>query len=175
MENVQETKTLFKEMGDWNRQESMFRELFSEESLKDRDFMRMKLENYDKLYHKYNGKPLTTDEKALMRMLRFQRRKMEKILYPGLLRRMLHRGTALVKGLLARRRENLAIRRSNLLQYAHNATPLTQSPGQGRDQTQSQTQSTLSQRGTSLRQYPVSRFQPSLRRKTKIRRKGQGL
>lgn len=86
-----------RELSGWNRQEGQFRELFGDASLKDREFLRMKLDTYSSLFHKYNGRAQTTDERALLLMLHYQRRKMEKALYPGLLRRMLYRAAARLK------------------------------------------------------------------------------
>jgi hypothetical protein len=97
--------TLMSELSNWNRQENKFRELFSENALKDREFLKLKLERYDNLFHKYNSGPKTQDEQAMMTMLRFQRRKMEKVLYPGLIRRLLHRGRAALTALIVRNRE----------------------------------------------------------------------
>lgn len=85
-------ETLVSELGSWNRQENRFRELFSDDALKDREFIRMKLGHYHTLYYKYRGTERTTDERAMMMVLRFQRRKMERTLYPGLIRRLLYRG-----------------------------------------------------------------------------------
>lgn len=97
METEIRQNTLMRELSGWNRQEGQFRELFGETSLKDREFLKMKLDNYTGLFHKYNGNAQTTDERALLLMLRYQRRKMEKTLYPGLLRRMIYRAAARLK------------------------------------------------------------------------------
>jgi hypothetical protein len=108
MENALEnkgTENLITELASWNRQENQFRSLFSDEALKDREFMKMKLSAYDRIWDKYNGKAQTTDEKAMLLMLRFQRRKMSKVLYPGLLTRFVRRGIRSLVSFIVRRRE----------------------------------------------------------------------
>lgn len=83
--------TLTGEISAWNRQEQQFGRLFSDAALKDREFLKMKLGEFDRLYFKYSNTQLTRDERALLTMLRFQRRKLERALYPGILRRVAHR------------------------------------------------------------------------------------
>jgi len=94
--------TLIAELTSWNRQEQKFRELFSEDALKDREFQKMKLDEYDRLYRKYSGMGTTTDEKALLVMVRFQKRKLERTLYPGILTRLLRRGFLTLKHIVQR-------------------------------------------------------------------------
>jgi hypothetical protein len=132
MENELQTyrpETLMSELGNWNQQENKFGALFGQDALKDREFLKMKLEHYDSLYYKYNGKAQTPDEKAMMTMLRFQRRKMERSLHPGLLRRMLHRGRARLRAMWAGNRENVTINREQANRQAHNLPPLAKEPG----------------------------------------------
>ncbi|MBK1439791.1 hypothetical protein JHJ32_07340 [Parapedobacter sp. ISTM3] len=93
LEKMEQEPTLFAALTEWNHTESLFREHFGEESLRDRDFLKMKLKEYDRMWYSFNGRPLTQDERTLMKMLRFQRRKMRKTLYPGLLRRLWNRAS----------------------------------------------------------------------------------
>lgn len=164
------TDTLFSELGNWNRQENKFREVFSDEALKDREFQKMKLETYDRLYNKYRGKPLTQDERAMLTMLRFQRRKMEKALYPGLLTRMLRRGIGLVKNLWARQRESVAVNRENLHQYTHHAPNLGPRGDETPQQKNEQRQEASLRR--MPRQYPMMRKQSRMKQH---RKKGHGI
>lgn len=83
--------TLLGELSNWNRQEVSFKGVFSEEALRDRDFQKMKLNEYRRLSFKYSGNVQSTDEAALYKMLRFQQRKMEKALYPRKLVRFVSR------------------------------------------------------------------------------------
>lgn len=69
------TDTIIGGLSDWNRQEQQFRQLFGEDALKDREFIRMKLQQFDRLYYKHSNTAKTTDEMAMMLMLRFQRKK----------------------------------------------------------------------------------------------------
>lgn len=161
-----EQQTLFKELNDWNKQENTFRQLFSPEALKDRKFIRMKLRAYDRLFHKYSGKPLTTDEKALVRMLQFQRRKMERVLFRGLISRLLRFTASTIRGAVIRRREAV-LSRDSVSQYVMPA------PSSGREKTESISQ--LESRETSIRQYPVSKFDQEPKRRHIIKNKGQGI
>lgn len=132
MENELQTyrpETLMSELRNWNQQESKFGALFGQDALQDREFLKMKLEHYDQLYYKYNGKAQTPDEKAMMTMLRFQRRKMERSLHPGLLRRMLHRGRARLRAIWTSNRENVTINREQANWQAHNLPPLEKEAG----------------------------------------------
>jgi hypothetical protein len=117
-------ETLMSELSSWNQQENKFGALFGQEAVKDREFLKMKLENYDQLYYKYNGRAQTPDEKAMMTMLRFQRRKMERSLHPGLLRRMLHRAGARLKAMWTGSRENVTVNREQTNRQARNLPPL---------------------------------------------------
>ena len=60
-------------------------------------FLNEKLAEYNRLWYKYGGRAQTTDERALLLMLRFQRRKMERSLYPGLLTRMVYRAIVMAR------------------------------------------------------------------------------
>jgi hypothetical protein len=126
------SETLMGELSSWNRQENKFRELFSDEALKDRDFMKMKIAEYDRLWLKYNGRVQTTDEKALLVMLRYQRRKLERTLYPGLLARIVRRSVMAVKVFIQKRRDN-NLKKNEPLAYDYKSIPVPRpgdNPGQ---------------------------------------------
>jgi hypothetical protein len=163
------TDSLFAELGNWNRQENKFREIFSDDALKDREFQRMKLENYDLLYLKYAGKPLTQDEQAMLAMLQFQRRKMEKALYPGLLSRLIHRANNLIKGMWMRQRENAIADRENLQQFAYNTPNLGACGNEQPQKKNGKQDATLRQMS---RQYPMTRKQSRMKQHHK---KGHGI
>lgn len=116
-------ETLMGELGSWNRQENKFRELFSAAALKDRDFMKMKLAEYDRLWLKYSGKAQTTDEKALLVMMRYQRRKLERRLYPGLLTRLVRRSVMAVRVFIRKRRES-SLKKQQDLSYDFGPIPV---------------------------------------------------
>lgn len=82
---------LIVELGNWNRQEQKFRELFSDESLKDRDFLKLKLAEYTRISYRHAQSASTVDERALVTMLAYQRKKLRQALYPGFLRRLVAR------------------------------------------------------------------------------------
>lgn len=146
MQNRQET--LMGELRNWNVQENKFRELFGDDALRDREFMKMKLEHYHSLYYKYNGRPQTQDEQAMMTMLRFQRRKMERSLHPGFLRRVLHRVGARLKAVWAAGRERAAVAIGQRERDGRNLPPIAFRDGdlQRKDQQ------------ASIRQMPVSKY-----------------
>jgi hypothetical protein len=93
--------TFMAELSGWNQQEQKFRSLFSDQALQDRDFLKMKLAEYNRIWYKYNGTVQSTDEKALMIMLRFHRRKLQKTIFPGLITRLLSRAYAFTKGMVS--------------------------------------------------------------------------
>ena len=149
MENTLQTnrpETLMSELRNWNQQENQFGALFGQEALKDREFLKMKLEHYDQIYYKYGGKAQTQDERAMMTMLRFQRRKMGKALYPGLLRRMLHRGRARLKAIWAGNRENVTINREQSNRQVYEMPSLVKD------------NPTAQQQQATVRQMPVSKY-----------------
>ncbi len=169
MENALQTsrpETLMSELGNWNQQENKFGALFGQEALKDREFLKMKLENYDQLYYKYSGKAQTHDEKAMMTMLRFQRRKMERSLYPGLLRRILHRGQARLRAVWTGSREIITVNREQANRQVYNLPPLAKDAQQ--------------QHQANVRQMtPVSKYAPQNNRqktnRAKKHRKGRSI
>jgi len=126
--------TLFNELSSWNAQENSFRQLFSDDVLKDRDFLKMKLAHYDKLYYKYGSSPRTTDEQAMVTMLGYQRRKMERSLYPGLLTRLLRRVASRFSLGRAISREHAMAQSRAANNYLHSLPPVQQVSGQGNEQ-----------------------------------------
>lgn len=96
MEKVRENGngSLLGELSAWNKVESLIQHkvFMNQDITKDTDFLKMKMNEYDRLWYKYKGDNLgTTDEKALLTMIRFQQKKMRKTLYPGLIPRLFHR------------------------------------------------------------------------------------
>ena len=87
----QEPETLEAGLDFWNRQEQKFKSLFGQESLKDREFLKMKLRHYDKLWYQYKNASLGIEGQLMRNMLKFQRRKIEKSLHPGLLRTIIRK------------------------------------------------------------------------------------
>gem|GEM_PF-5674992 len=126
------SETLMGELGSWNKQETKFRDLFSDQALKDREFQKMKLAEYDRLWIKYNGNAITTDERALLVMLKFQRTKMEKALYPGLLRRLFRKGINTVKNIIRQRGLRAQFKRNDS-SYNYNTIPVPDTYTQNRD------------------------------------------
>ena len=101
------SSSLIADLSGWNRQEQKFRELFSDDSLKDREFLKMKLAEFNRIFYKHDGTAKTTDERAFMTILGFHRKKLEKALYPGLLTRLVVRAYAFVSGLLQQRADQI--------------------------------------------------------------------
>lgn len=83
--------SLMAELGAWNQLENTFKQIFNAEALEDRDFQKMKLKEYERISFLYGERPLSRDEKAMQVMLKFQKAKLERKLYPGLTRRLLRR------------------------------------------------------------------------------------
>lgn len=88
----QRTPTFFSALDEWNHFEDLSREKYGADSLKDRDFQKLKLREYERLYRFYNVRTdLSRDERAMLLMLGFQRKKLRKALYPGQISRVLYR------------------------------------------------------------------------------------
>lgn len=96
MENVMKKElpadTLHGELMQWNRIEDLLQECFKGDHKNDRDFHKMKLAEYDRLYYRYGKETdLSRDERALMAVISYKRKKLAKAVYPGLIRRLLQR------------------------------------------------------------------------------------
>ena len=89
--------TLMAELGDWKRLEQSFVKAFGPESLRDREFLKMKLAAYERIARSHRGSLATVDDTAMLKMLGHQRRKMERVLYPGLTTRLLRRALLALK------------------------------------------------------------------------------
>lgn len=95
--------SLTEDLKSWNQQESQFRNLFSEQALIDKEFLKMKLKEFNRIWYKYSGIPQSPVEGALMMMLNYQRRKLQQSLYPGLLTRLLVRAFTFSKAYISQR------------------------------------------------------------------------
>jgi hypothetical protein len=109
--------SLMVELGVWNRQENKFREIFGEHAVKDRDFKKMKLSEYERLSHLYARGANTTDEKAMIRMLQFQQRKLTKDLYPGLIMRAIHMLIVFFRSEISAKREMEMVKQAGMQPY----------------------------------------------------------
>lgn len=104
----------------------------------------------------------------MMIMLRFQRRKMERALQPGLLRRLLHRGRARLKVMWASNRESQTLNREIVDRQATELPVLVRENRQGQQQQ------------ATIRQMPVSKYaqqnqQRNKNRQNKNRKKGRSI
>jgi hypothetical protein len=140
--------SLMVELGTWNRQENKFREIFGDHALKDREFKKMKLSEYERLSSLYAGAATTTDEKAMVRMLQFQRRKLTKDLYPGLIRRAFHRLVVFFRSEINAKREFEKVKQAGMQPYRE-----VQLPGKDPEIKKSQGESTEMNMGQRQR-YP---------------------
>lgn len=83
--------SLMAEMNAWRKQEVFFEQYGSKHDLEDKRFLKMKLKEYDRIWMKHRNSATTDDEKALLRVVAFQRKKLEERLYPGLLSKLIRR------------------------------------------------------------------------------------
>jgi hypothetical protein len=110
MDTISNGSSLYNEIRDWNHIETRLSESFRDKQMDDRDYRKMKLAEYDRIYFKYRSAPmLTKDEKALFTMLQYQRRKLARAIYPKLLTRLLLRTTAKLSMLIGRSKEATAM------------------------------------------------------------------
>ena len=109
--------TLQAALAEWKHTEDLFSHHFDKDALNTRDFMKMKLKEFDRMWYAFNGRPLTKDERALMRMVRFQRRITRRMLYPGLPGRLWNR-TANFLAFVSEPKERSGPRRDDTSRYA---------------------------------------------------------
>ncbi|HWT40181.1 MAG TPA: hypothetical protein VN081_02820 [Dongiaceae bacterium] len=89
---LQKEDNLLTELGNWNSIEKLCAGVYGEAVLKDRNFQRIKLQEYQRLYNKYDTRESASlDQHALHKMLRYQSRKIEQHLYQNPVRRILQR------------------------------------------------------------------------------------
>lgn len=120
--------SLMVELGAWNKQENKFREIFGDHAIKDREFKKMKLSEYERLSMLYANGAITTDEKAMVRMLRFQQQKLSRDLYPGLIRRIFHKLVVFFRSEINARREMEMVKQAGMQPYRE-----IQLPGKDRE------------------------------------------
>lgn len=103
----QKEENLLTELVNWNNVEKLCAGVYGDDVLKDRSFQRMKMQEYQRLFAKYQfrEKP-SVDELALHKMLRYQVRKIEQHLYPNPWRRLLQRGIDRIAARIGRKRHN---------------------------------------------------------------------
>lgn len=117
--------TLFKELSEWNRIEALIRESFSDSALQGRDFLKMKLSEYERLTYRYAGRAdLPTDERALVVVLRFQQRNIRQSLYPGLIGRLWSRITGYITASRNANKQVIQAHNSDAYRYARQKLPL---------------------------------------------------
>jgi hypothetical protein len=130
--------TLISELRDWNRQELLFKEVFSEKSLSDRDFQKMKLAEYARIYGRYAKTASTTDERAFARMLKFQQTKIRKAVYPGLTGRLKYYIINIFKPPLDGRQEAAMASQMGSNSYVNRTLPVKDGPTERQSQNFSQ-------------------------------------
>lgn len=118
------SNTLMAELGAWNRQELVFREVFGPDSVQDREFLKMKLDKYERLSQRFGLRAITTDERSLMDMLKYQRQKIARAVYPGLIRRVLHKAAVFLRPALDNKRELEMARQAGLRSYGNIQLPV---------------------------------------------------
>jgi hypothetical protein len=72
-----------KDLHAWKRQEAKCAELFTPQVLHEKAFLQGKLDFYDRIHNRY-AKSATDEEKILLQVLKGERKKLESILFPGM-------------------------------------------------------------------------------------------
>lgn len=90
--------SMMAEVHAWSRFEKIFSESVGAEDMQTKQFLKMKLKEFDRIWYSHPNTPgnSTIDERAMQIVVNYQRKKLEKALYPGLLRRLLHRARVYV-------------------------------------------------------------------------------
>jgi hypothetical protein len=105
----------------WSRQEQKFQSLFGKESLKDKEFLKMKLRHYDNLWYQYKTAPLGIEGQLMRNMLKFQRRKIDKSLHRGLLRSIIRKINIAIKSNRAQNMQRKIENRNRLELYTESS------------------------------------------------------
>jgi len=105
----------------WNRQEQKFQSLFGKEALKDKEFLKMKLRHYDRLWYQYKNAPLDIEGQLMRNMLKFQRRKIDKSMHRGLLRQIIRRVNTAVESNRAQKVQQKMENMNRLERYNENS------------------------------------------------------
>lgn len=116
-----EPETLEAGLDFWSRQEQKFQSLFGKEALKDREFLKMKLRHYDRLWYQYKNTPLDIEGQLMRNMLKFQRRKIDKSMYRGLLRQIIRRITTAIESSGVQKVQQKMENKSRLVRYNENS------------------------------------------------------
>ena len=123
--------SFFSALTGWNHTEDLFREHFGEDSLLDREFLKLKLREYDRMWYRFSRNALTRDERALLSMLRIQRRWLRKTLYHGSMRRLWNRLFRFAAFQIGGRQRAIGVR-DDSYRYADPAKLLQDHGGNGR-------------------------------------------
>jgi len=91
--------TLREELREWKEIEDVVAQSFSGDT-NVKKLLKMQLKEYDRMYKRFKGNVYTKDDKALMIVLEHRRKNLERELYPGLLRRIIHRTAKFVRSSL---------------------------------------------------------------------------
>ncbi|MEZ2442734.1 hypothetical protein AB6805_13515 [Chitinophaga sp. RCC_12] len=135
--------SIMAELHDWSKLEADLSQIFKRgaiEGLDDRDFKKLTLSEYDRIVSIYSGNAVTRDEKVWFKVLQYQRAKLEKSLYPGLLTRLLRRVIRNMRQPAELRNEAYMARQAGMNEfYTRQKSPTaSQSEQQGQDMGQQQ-------------------------------------
>lgn len=86
-------QSIMGEMHAWQNLEKSFRAVCQgdEKTFNSREYQKMKLAEYDRIWNTYQGRARTRDEKAWLTITLIRRRNLEQELYPNLIVRMMRR------------------------------------------------------------------------------------
>ncbi|WP_209864189.1 hypothetical protein [Chitinophaga sp. OAE865] len=132
--------SIMAELHQWNQLERDLSQAFrkgGKEQLDDRDFKKLTLSEYDRIANLYAGTPATRDEKVWFKVLQYQRAKLEKSLYPGLITRLLRRIIRKLRQPSELRNEAYMARQAGMNEYYTNSNFPAHKQEQGMDQQQS--------------------------------------
>ena len=94
------SNTLLADLMEWDRLEQTLRSAFKDRSMSEKDILKLRLSEYERLYRVHGNLASTRDDLAMLQMIRYQRPKLERILYPGLASRLLRRAVLALRNQL---------------------------------------------------------------------------
>ncbi|NLR68525.1 hypothetical protein HGH92_29745 [Chitinophaga varians] len=99
-------KTVMGEISSWKRIEASIEQISGPKVLKDREWLQLRLFEYERIVREFRSTARTRDEKAWLLVADIERKRLEKALYPSLIARMIHKvGVALFERLDVGRRQ----------------------------------------------------------------------
>ncbi|QJB34921.1 hypothetical protein HF324_27755 [Chitinophaga oryzae] len=84
-------KTVMGEISNWKRIEATIRDLSGPKVLEEREWLQLRLQEYERIVRQFRGTVSTRDERAWLIVASIERKRLEKALYPSMMARVIRR------------------------------------------------------------------------------------